>query len=165
MAKAKKSKTSSFSFKHTAHVKVELLPFHPLPSLKYLDAEALGHAAKTKIEVGSFKSDCCDRHVRAVIEGGKVIGLEVDQCPDSKPAPPDLVPVLRAALKKARLKAPGKWKPIPIAAFLAQPQEEPVGTITCIEICIWGHCLVCCTTQIPDTPFWCGNRVIVQRDP
>src|SRR5580658_7204838 len=118
MAKAKKSKTSSISFKHTAHVNVELLPFHPLPSLKYLDAEGLGRAAKAKIEVGSFQTDCCARHVRAVIEGGKVTGLEIDPCPGSKPPPPDLVPVLRAALKKLRPKAPAKWKPMPVAAFL-----------------------------------------------
>jgi hypothetical protein len=165
VAKARESKTSSFSFKQPVQVSVELLPFHPLPSLKYLDGEALSRAAKAKIEVGSFQTDCCARHVRAVIEGGKVIGLEVDPCPDSKPAPPDLVPVLRAALKKLRPKAPGKWKPIPVAAFLAQPQEISVGTITCIQICVWGHCIVCCTTQIPDIPFWCGARVIIQRDP
>jgi hypothetical protein len=165
MAKANPPKGSSVSFKHPARVNVELVPFHPVPSLKYLDAEALASAAKTKIEVGSFQGDCCARHVRAVIEGGKVIGLEVDPCPDSRPAAPDLVPVLRAALKKLRLEAPRKWKPMPVAAFLAQPQEISVGTITCIQICVWGHCIVCCTTQIPGLPFWCGARVIIQRDP
>jgi len=164
VAKATKSKTSSVSFKHAARVNVELLPFHPLPSLKYLDAEALGRAAKTKIEVGSFQTDCCTRHVRAVVEAGKVTGLEVDACPDSKPPSPDLVPVLRAALKKLRPKTPGKWKPIPVAAFLAQP-ELTITPITCVQICIWGHCIVCCTTVDPDNPVFCGDRVIVQRDP
>jgi hypothetical protein len=164
VAKGSKSKASSLSFKHPAQVNVELLPFHPLPSLKYLDAEALGRAAKAKIEVGAFQTGCCARHVQAVIEGGKVIGLELDPCPNSKPAPPDLVPVLRAAFKKLRPKPPGKWKPMPVAAFLAQPQQI-ISTITCIQICIWGCCIVCCTTVSPDIPFWCGDRVIIQRDP
>jgi len=164
VAKGKKSKTSLLSFKHAARVNLELLPFHPLPSLKYLDAETLGRAAKAKIEVGSFQTDCCARHVRALIEGGKVIGLEVDPCPDSKPPPPDLVPVLRAALKKLRPKAPGKWKPMPVAAFLAQP-DLTIIVFTCIRICVFGYCFVCCTTGDPDNPVLCGDRVIIQRDP
>jgi hypothetical protein len=164
MAKANKSKGPSFSFKHLAQVDAELVPFHPLPSLKYLDASALGRAAKAKIEVGTFQGGCCARHVQAVIEGGKVVGLEVDRCPDSKPAPPDLVPVLRAALKKLRPKPPGKWKPMPVAEFLAQLQQI-ISTITCIQICIWGHCIVCCTTVDPDYPIFCGSRVIVEREP
>ena len=164
MAKARSPKGTSFTFKHSAQVNVELVPFHPLPSLQYLDVAALGRAAKATIEVGTFDGGCCARHVHAVIEGGKVIGLEVDRCPDSQSPPPDLVPVLRAALKKLRPKAPGKWKPMPVAAFLAQP-DQIVTTITCIQICIWGHCIVCCTTVDPDYPVFCGSRVIVQREP
>jgi hypothetical protein len=155
----------SAKFKFEFEVEARKLPFQPSSMLTYLDLAALAKMPSAKVDLGSFKTNCCDRHVYAVIENGKVVRLDSDPCSESNNVTPELGAVLELAFKKMKMDLPGKWKPLPVAKFFAAPQEISVGTITCIQICVWGHCIVCCTTQIPDTPFWCGDRVIIQRDP
>ena len=34
-----------------------------------------------------------------------------------------------------------------------------IKTITCVQFCIWGHCIVCCS--LPQGGFFCGSRIII----
>ncbi|MGB7741822.1 MAG: hypothetical protein WBL41_03615, partial [Terracidiphilus sp.] len=80
MAKSSQSSARSFKLRYATDVSVRVPEFQLLPSLQYLDAESLSRAAKAKVEVGFFKSPCCDRHVQAVIERGIVVGLDMAPC-------------------------------------------------------------------------------------
>jgi hypothetical protein len=147
VAKPKKAADHSFTLRYTTQVNVAVPEFHLLPSVKYLNAETLSLASKVKIDVGFFKTPCCDRHLRAVIEGGMVTKLEMEPCSDSTPASPDLVAFVNTALKRARRSPPRKWKPIPVKEFLASPQQINGGAETnCIEFTIFGHTIFCCRT-------------------
>src|SRR5580658_8055106 len=101
VAKSKQDSAPSFKLRYASEVTVRVPEFHPLPSLQYLDAEALSRAAKAKIDIGFFKSPCCERHVHAVIERGIVVGLEIAPCSEPVALPPDAVAFVTAAFKRA----------------------------------------------------------------
>jgi hypothetical protein len=153
----------SAKFKFEFEVEAKKLPFQLSSTLTYLDLAALAKTPSAKVDLGSFKTNCCDSHVYAVIENGEVVRLDSDPCSESNNLTPELGAVLELALKKMKIDLPGKWNPLPVSKFFAAPLE--ISTITCIQICVWGHCIVCCTTYIPNAPIWCGDRVIIQRDP
>ncbi|MGA8780730.1 MAG: hypothetical protein WB567_08300, partial [Terracidiphilus sp.] len=121
--------------------------FQLLPSLQYLDAESLSRAAKAKVEVGFFKSPCCDRHVQAVIERGIVVGLDMAPCSEKNALPPGEVAFVAAALKRLRRSGGGKWKPVPVKEFLATAAQRVNGETNCIEFTIFGHTIFCCRTD------------------
>jgi hypothetical protein len=60
--KIQEGKLAVFEFKTTTKVKIRFLDFHLLPSVEYLDAEALSRAAKATIDVGFYKTSCCERY-------------------------------------------------------------------------------------------------------
>jgi hypothetical protein len=140
-------KPPSFKLRYASQVTVRVPEFHPLPSLRYLDAEALSRAAKAKIDIGFFKSPCCERHVHAVIERGSVVGLEMAPCAEPVALPPEAVAFVTAAVKRAG-KGARKFKPVPVKEFLAQPDLPPGrGVTNCIEFTIFGRTFFCCSTD------------------
>jgi hypothetical protein len=146
VAKAKKAAERSLTLKYSTQVKIAIPEFQLLSSVKYLDAEALSLASNAKIDVGFFKTPCCERHLRAVIERGMVTSLELEPCSDLTPASPDLAAFAADALKRARRSAPRKWKPIPVKQFLARPQQINEQETNCIEFTIFGRNFFCCQT-------------------
>jgi hypothetical protein len=54
---------------------------------------------------------------------------------------------------------PPKFRPMNFAAFQQSAGDITVTTITCVQICIWGHCFVCCTTPFGD--ILCGGGIII----
>jgi hypothetical protein len=156
VAKSKQDSAPSFKLRYASEVTVRVSEFHPLPSLQYLDVEALSSASKAKIDVGFFKSPCCERHVQAVIERGIVVEIELAPCPDRTALPPDAAALVKATLKRVR-RGSRKWKPIPVRTFLANPAGPLEAETNCFTIRIFGIDFFCCSTD--DRP---GDCVIVE---
>jgi hypothetical protein len=146
MAKSSKSSAPSFKLRYASEVTVRVPEFHPLPSLRYLDVEALSSASKAKIDVGFFKSPCCERHVQAMIERGMVVGLEMAPCSEATRLPPEDVAFVAAALKRSG-QGGRQWKPVPVKEFLARPQQGVQGETNCITFTIFGRDIFCCRTD------------------
>jgi hypothetical protein len=144
VAMPKKEKGKSFTLAYTAEVKITLPKLQFMSSLKYLDADALSHVPKIKIDVGFFKTPCCDRHLRAVIKDGMVTGLEMDPCSDLTPASAELSALAKTALKHA--KPPGTWKPVPVREYLSRAEEINERETNCVEFTFLGHTFFCCQT-------------------
>jgi hypothetical protein len=145
VAKSKKSSAASFKLRYSADVTISVPEIQLLPSLRYLDVEALSRASKAKIDVGYFNAPCCQRPVSAVIEHGMVVKLNIAPCSEATPLPPEGVAFVSAALKRARSGA-GKWKPVPVKEFLANVAQQVGGETNCIEFTILGHTIFCCRT-------------------
>ena len=152
-------------FKHSLPVKVEPAPFVMMDSVRHLDLQTLERQRHEEIEIGYFDTGC-HQLVRAVIEDGTVTALKIDPCSEEEmePAPTEMQALLTTAFRRARGRT-RPWQPVPLRRFMASLQRSlTIDSITCVRICIWGFCFVCCTTINPDTPFWCGKRVIIHRD-
>ena len=144
VAKSKKSSAATFKLRYSANITIRIPEIQLLPSLRYLDVEALSRASKARIDVGYFQAPCCKRAVSAVIENGKVVRLEVAPCSDPAAVSADAAAFVAAALKRARRGA-GKWKPVPVKQFLAEVPQQ-VAETNCIEFTIFGHTFFCCRT-------------------
>jgi len=153
VAKSNKNSAPSFKLRYATEVTVRSPEFQLLPSLRYLDAEALSQAAKARIDVGFFKTPCCQRHVQAVIEHGTVVGLDMAPCSEKTALPPEGVAFVAAALKRAGRGRARKWKSVPVKEFLASPAERVQGETNCIEFTIFGRTIFCCRTD--DGPISC----------
>jgi hypothetical protein len=153
VAKSKQDSAPSFKLRYASEVTVRVPEFHPLPSLQYLDAEALSRASKAKIDIGFFKSPCCERHVQAVIERGMVVGLDIAPCAEPISLPAEAVAFVKTALKRVRRGSP-KWKPVPVKEFLARQELPPGrGETNCVTFTIFGREIFCCQTD--DGPVSC----------
>jgi hypothetical protein len=153
MAKSTPAAAPSFKLRYTAEVAVRAPEFQPVPSLQYLDAESLSRAPKARIDVGLFRTPCCERHVYAVIERGTVVALDMAPCSQPTAPPPEAAAFVAAALKRAGRGTARKWKPIPVKEFLASPAERIRAQTTCIEFTIFGRTYFCCRTG--DGPISC----------
>jgi hypothetical protein len=145
MAKSAKPAAKSVTFKYTSEVKVTVPEFRIAASVAFLDTEALARVAKATIDVGSYKTACCERHVRAVVNRGMVVGIETDPCSDAKSAGPAIADVAKTAFKRIGGN-PGKWKPVRVGEFLAKLLQEEEPITNCIEFTIFGHTFFCCRT-------------------
>ena len=97
------------------------------------------------MELGSFQAGCCQRHVRAVIRQGKVVDFKVEGCSTTKPPTPEIARLLKAAQKHLSGSAtPTKFRPVPVADFFRNVGSTGIEIFFCIEICIFGRCLLCC---------------------
>jgi hypothetical protein len=165
MARSSKRPRPAATFKHTTRIEVRRAEFKPLASVRHLDAARLSRAARAEIELGHFKTDCCGQLVKAIVKKGMVTELVVEPCSDEKAkAPsPELARVVEIARRRVAPPDPVKL-PIPVADFLSDAVALTIRTITCVQICIWGFCFVCCTTHIPGVPIWCGDKVIIVRN-
>jgi hypothetical protein len=155
---------SSAEFKYTMPIKASRLRFKLSAAFANIDAKRLSSKASIKVEVGIFEGGGCGRAVTAVVKKGEVVRLEVSPCAAASPVAvdPSLKDLMIAARKKLGLKGrPPKFRPMSFAAFQQSADDITVKTITCIQICIWSHCIVCCTT--PFGYLLCGSTVTVNR--
>lgn len=126
-----------------------------------IDAARISARANVEVEVGKFEGEGCGRTVTAVVQKGKVKQLKVSPCADTIPMAndPKLKALMRLALRRLGEPTPTKFKQIAFAAFQQQAGPITVKTITCVQICIFGHCFVCCT--LPQGGFFCGSRIVI----
>jgi hypothetical protein len=149
-------------FKYTVPVKVSRPRFKLSTAFANIDVEKISSKASVEIEVGVFEGDGCGRVVSAVVKKGKVVSLKVSPCAEVIPIPVDaaLKGLVAATRKKLGEKGkPPKFRPMNFAAFQQSAGDITVTTITCVQICIWGHCFVCCTTPFGD--ILCGGGIII----
>ena len=162
---ALKKKTDSrplLTFKHAVQVEVRPVDFQLFAAVKHLDVAKLSKSARAKIELGFFETDCCRRVVRALVQQGMVVGLELEPCKDKAGKPPtaDEQALIQAAIKRVRARRSRPFRPVELTRFLGNAVGLTIETITCTRICIFGICFVCCTTVDPDRVD-CGKRIVV----
>ncbi len=75
MARASKQRSGSVTLTHPVKVTITPSRFREFASLGQLDVARLKRAARQRIEVGYFESECCRRMVHAVVHKGKVVKL------------------------------------------------------------------------------------------
>jgi hypothetical protein len=156
---------NSAELKHTVPVSVSRPRFKVSSSIAEIDPVKLSRKANVEIEVGTFAGNGCGSTVSAVVRKGKVVQLKVSPCAEDSPlrVDPALKSLVIAARKKLGLRGtPPKFRAMSFAAFQSNVADITVTTITCTQICIWGHCIVCCT--LPQGGFYCGDRIIIVRD-
>jgi hypothetical protein len=149
-------------FKYAVPIKVSRPRFKLSTAFANVDVEKISSKANVEIEVGTFEGDGCGRAVSAVVKKGKVVRLNVSHCAEVTPIPVDrsLKALVVAARKKLGEKgAPTKFRSMSFATFQQSAGDITVTTITCVQICIWGHCFVCCTTPYGD--ILCGGGITI----
>ena len=133
--------------------------FEPNVNLELIDAGKA--ASRKKIEVGEFIGGCCATKVYGVVERGMVTRVEFGKCKDMKSPPRSLAAAAAKGLKAARLGG-GAFRPMPVAAFIAQARRRfnliDIGG-GCITICIFGACFFCCQL---DRDTICGTPIVVE---
>jgi hypothetical protein len=134
--------------------------FEPSPNLELIDAGKA--ASRKKIEVGEFIGGCCATKVYGVVERGMVTRVEFGKCKDMKSPSRSLAAAAAKALKAARPRGGGAFKPMPVAAFIAQARRRfnliDIGG-GCITICVFGACFYCC---VLDRDTICGTPIVVK---
>jgi hypothetical protein len=158
------------TFEHRIQVEAQPTEFFVLASVPYQDVGKLAKAAHAEIELGYFKtssSNDCRRFVRAKIREGMVTDLLVEPCcsdEETEPASEELVRLLDSARRRFTPSDSREARfPIPLAEFISDAAALTIRTITCVEICIFGSCFVCCSDP-SGTTWFCGDRVIVHTD-
>jgi hypothetical protein len=139
MAKAGKHATPSFSFAHAIKIEVHIPKLEPLASLKSLDFDRLSKGSH-KIEVGFISGGCCPKLVRAVVRNGMVTKLEVEPCKDARPLTPGMAAIAKEVRRQVLARGEGKWQPIPLAKFAAQPVVQIPGAW---RWCWFDVCIIC----------------------
>ena len=158
-----KSRTRT-EFKFSVPVKVCKTRFKLSSSFKNIDPRRLANKKQVEIEVGTFESDGCGNTVTAVVRKGTVVRLTVAPCAETRAVRGDSS--LKSLFLEARRRLggtgrPPKFKPMSFAQLQDTDGGITIKTITCFQICIFGHCFVCCTT--PDgSQLMCGARVVVK---
>jgi len=161
VAQETQASSATIRFNQSVPIEVTPAPFVMLESVRHLDLKALAGSKRSEVEIGYFDTGC-HQLVRAVIEDGIVTAVNVDPCPEEglEEATPELESLLKSAFRRAR-KSQKPFKPQPVEPFMARLRQQiTIDTITCVQICIFGFCFVCCTTINPDKVF-CGRRVII----
>ena len=158
----KKDSRTLATFTYPTKVTVHATEVKLLDSVRHLDLAALEKAARSEIEIGEVKTDCCQHLVRAVIRKGMVTELRIatPAKAESTPVTGDLGRLLKTVrLKLQKQRKPGSGLPIPVRQFFGGAVAQVVQTITCWRICLFGWCASCCINN--DTGhIYCG-RVIV----
>lgn len=135
----------------TRKIPVEIIQprFEVFQSLADLDLEKLARTRRSTLEIGTLSSGACQQLVRAVVVRGMVTAIEIEPCrkEGNAKAPADLVEAVRDAARIARrVQRPQRWKPIPVARLAQSARSMLIDSITCYRFCIWGHCIICCST-------------------
>ena len=134
--------------------------FEPSASLELIDAGKA--ASREKIEVGEFIGGCCATKVYGVVERGMVTRVEFAKCKDMKSPSRSLAAAASKALKAARPGSGGAFKPMPVAAFIAQARRRFIDIDIgggCITICVGDACFFCC---VLDNDPICGTPIVVK---
>lgn len=134
-------------------IEVTPLPFVPLESVKSLDLEALSRAKSALVEVGHYETGCCRRLVRAIVRDGTVTAFELEPCKERAPMTPEMKAIVAAAHQAARKRdGRGPKLPVRVAELPRALARIKVSLWTCIKICCFGHCLVCCIDIESESP-------------
>lgn len=154
-------------FDQRCRVEVRPAEFVPFESVAHLDAARLQKAARARIEVGYFETDCCRQVVHATVRRGVVTELALAPCRGKtrEPGSKDLARLLKAAQRRVAPRPGRPFRPMPVARFLGQAAAITVKTIVCVQICIFGFCFVCCTTHIQGSPVVCGKDIVIVGTP
>lgn len=160
MARASKPRSRSLTVNQRVRVTITPAPFHVFASVRQLDVARLKRAARQRIEVGYFESECCRRMVHAVVRKGQVVKLELEPCEGTAPASPEIEQVARAALKRLGVKpGGGKVLPVPVERFVANAQGFTWEIWWCFRICCFGYCIFCCFDIGKNRGFWSSCRI------
>jgi hypothetical protein len=147
-----------------AKVELTVIPaeFQPSANLELIDVNKI--RSRKKIEVGEFIGGCCATKVYGVVQRGMVTTVELAKCKDMKSPPSWLAPTVAKALKAAEPGRGGKFKPMPVADFIAQARNRFIDIDWgggCIYICIGppsdDHCYFCCLAD----GLFCGKSIVV----
>ncbi len=163
MARSTNKRRTVATFNYPVRIHVHEPKFEVLDSVRHLNVKALERAARAEVEFGYVKTECCQHLVRAVIRKGMVTGLRVETFSreDRSPVTPELAKLLKVAARKARARrGPAPKFPVPVAKFMAQGAGWGPMTLTCIGICIFGWCFVCCWRGDVAGPLMCGKITI-----
>ncbi len=134
--------------------------FEPSANLELIDAGKA--ASRKKIEVGEFIGGCCATKVYGVVERGMVTRVEFGKCKDMKSPSRSLAAAAAKGLKAARLGGGGAFRPMPVAAFIAQARRRFIDIDIgggCITICVGDACFFCC---VLDRDTICGEPIVVK---
>ena len=159
---------SAAEFKHTVPIEANRLRFKLSAAFANIDAEKISRKASVEVEVGTFEGGGCGQVVTAVVKKGEVVRLKVSPCDAVAPVTvdPSLKNLISAARKKLGENGTSrKFRPMSFAAFQQGAHAFTVKSITCVQICIWGHCIVCCTLP-PGSPLGdviCGTSITIHR--
>ena len=164
MARASKQRSRSITINQRVPVVVTPARFHEFASLKQLDVARLKRAARQRIEVGYFESECCKRMVHAVVRKGQVVKLELEPCEGGAPASPEVEQVARAALKRLGARPGGSALPVPVETFVARAAGFTWEIWWCFRICCFGYCIFCCFDIGKNRGFW-STCTIEHRGP
>ncbi len=149
-------------FKHAVPITVSRPRFKLSTAFAHIDPARLSKKAQVEVDVGMFEGDGCGRTVSAVVKNGKVVQLKVAPCAEVIPVRSD--PALKSLMVAARRQlgitgTPPRFRPMSFVAFQQSAGDITIKTITCVQFCIWGHCIVCCS--LPQGGFFCGSRIII----
>ena len=164
MPRSRAKSRSTAEFRFPVPVKVTRARFKLSPAFRHIDPRRVASRAKVEIEIGSFEGQGCGSTVTAIVKKGMVVRLDVTPCAETRSVPRDRS--LKTLLAAARQRLGGSTRPRKFKAVpFAKLQEEgdggiTISGITCIQICIYGHCIVCCSLVAGG--FWCGKRVIIE---
>ena len=155
MARASKPRSRSLTVNQRVRVTITPAPFHVFASVRQLDVARLKRAARQRIEVGYFESECCRRMVHAIVRKGQVVKLELEPCEGTAPASPEIEQVARAALKQLGVKPGGRTAlPAPVEQLVANAQGFTWEIWWCFRICCFGYCIFCCFDIGKNRGFW-----------
>ena len=161
MARASKQRSRSITINQRVRVTITPAPFHLFESVRQLDVARLKRAARQRIEVGYFESECCRRMVHAVVRKGQVVKLELEPCEGGAPATADTEQVARAALKRLGVKpGGGKVLPVPVETFVSNAARFTWGsTFSPMPVRPCSHpCAGRCTRSRTTEPPWITGR-------
>ncbi len=162
MKRSKKDTRALATFTYPTKITVHPTEFKLFDSVRHLDLSALEKAAHSEIEIGEIKTDCCQHVVRAVIRKGMVteVGIAPPAKGESTPVTGDFGKLLKAVQQKLKKqRKPGSGLPVPVAQFFRGPVDQPVQTLTCWRICLFGWCGSCCVNNQTGR-IYCGRIII-----
>ena len=136
--------SESTKIKHEVELDVQPLDFQSFDTVRHLDAHRFAAVEHARIEIGQFKSDCCQRLVYAVVKKGIVTSLEMDPCAGGARRSKDLAELVKSLTRKARGDAARAKLPMPLERFIEISHQIVIETWTCIRICVWDVCVTCC---------------------
>jgi len=136
--------SESIKIKHEIELDVQPLEFHFFNAARHLNAHHFAAVEHARIEIGHFKSDCCQRMVYAVVKKGVVTDLEMDPCTNGIKVSNELAEVVRSFSRKVDRDSGGARLPMPLDRFVEIAPQLVVVVWTCIRICAFGYCVTCC---------------------
>lgn len=150
MKKHKKQLPQTYTFDRK--VEMTVTPVEPKftlnESCQYLDLKLISKKAKARVELGTVAMGGCKQTVCAIVKKGMVEGIELEPCKEAGAQREKLDPKLLKLLASAQ-RAIGKRSaqttqfPMVLDDVISNPRII-VESWTCVRICFFGWCFVCC---------------------